>query len=73
MTYFSTTTPCGRISAARIHDASKRLALRAHAQKTSAGHKLARMIRLLGIRRDDQLAVWMIAQHASHNALRSRA
>ncbi|MEO8602525.1 MAG: hypothetical protein ABI629_08120 [bacterium] len=73
MTYFTTTTPSGRISAARIHDAAKRLALRAHAQRMSAGRQLARLIRLLGIKPDDRLTVWMIAQHASRNALQARS
>ena len=70
MKYFATKTPCGRISAARLYDASKRLIRRARAQHTSAGQKLGRMVRLLGIEGEERLTVWLIAQQAWNNVLR---
>jgi len=70
MRYFATTTPSRRISAARIYSASKVLVRRAQTQHTSAGRKIGRMVRLLGIDADDRLTVWLIAQNAWHNVLR---
>jgi len=70
MTYFSTTTPCGSISAATIYDASERVVRHARARKISAAGKLARMIRLLGIGHSDLTAVWAIAQRAYTKVLR---